>query len=148
MPRETEFFEDLVVDEEEMGTFTLSDREIIEFAEQFDPLPFHTDPDVAERSIFGGLVASGHHTTVETNRVLVENHFQDSAMQGALGIDNLRWKAPVRPGDQLTVNGVIKDKQDFNDRLGLGHGKVAVTNQAGETVLSMIGKLLFRKRGD
>lgn len=147
MPGEPQLFEDISIDDEQrMGSFSFTKEEIIEFAKQYDPLPFHTDPDAAEQSIFGGLIASGYHTTVKTNRALVENYFRNTAMQGALGIDDLRWKAPVRPGDRLTVNGVISDKQDFNDQLGLGLGDVTVINQAGDTVLTMTGKLLFRKR--
>ena len=129
-----------------MGTFSFTTEEIIEFAKQYDPLPFHTNPDVAEQSIFGGLIASGYHTTAKTNRALVKNYLNNTAMQGALGIDNLRWEAPVRPGDELGVTGVIVEKRDFSDQLGLGHGDVTVNNQSGETVLTMTGKLLFRKR--
>lgn len=147
MNDDTQFFEDISINnEQQMGSFTFTETEIIEFAQEYDPLPFHTDPDAAEQSIFGGLIASGYHTTVKTNRALVENYFRDTAMQGALGIDNLRWQAPIRPDDQLTVRGEIGEKQDFSEELGLGHGDVTVTNQNGETVLTMTGKLLFHKR--
>lgn len=147
MSDQIQYFEDLAEgDEREMGSFTFTEAEIIEFAEEFDPLPFHIDPDIAEESIFGGLIASGYHTTVKTNRTLVENYFGDTAIQGGLGLDDLRWHAPVRPGDELTTHGVIGDKQAFNAHLGLSTGDVRVVNQTGETVLTMSGKLLFRKR--
>lgn len=144
---DVQYLEDLSLDDERtMGTFSLDEADIVRFAERYDPLPFHTDPERAADSLFGGLVASGFHTTVEANRVLVENFFGATSMRGALGLDELRWHAPVRPGDELTVVGRLVEKEPFNDELGLGRGRVTVDNEAGETVLSMDGLLLFGRR--
>ncbi len=86
----------------ELGTYPpLSDAEIVQFARQWDPQPFHVDAERARESMFGGLVASGWHTGAIAMRLLVDGLLSRSASQGSPGLDHLRFRRPVRPGDQI-----------------------------------------------
>jgi acyl dehydratase len=141
-----DYFEDLTVGETaEFGTYEVTADEMTSFAEEYDPQPFHTDPDAAAESPFGGLVASGWHTASMTMRLLVDNHLSEGAARGALGVDDLRWRRPVRPGDELAVRTEIVDKADWDDENGLV--SVGITTEAdGEEVLTMVGLVLYERR--
>ena len=141
-----DYFEDLTVGETaEFGTYEVTADEMTGFAEQYDPQPFHTDPEAAAETPFGGLVASGWHTASMTMRLLVDNHLSEGAARGALGVDDLRWRRPVRPGDELTVWTEIVDKEDWDDENGLV--SVEITTEAdGAEVLSMVGLVLYERR--
>src|SRR5438094_3403131 len=90
----------------ESQTFAVPAKEIIEFAEKFDPQKFHLNAKSAERSIFKGLIASGWHTAAITMRLFVKTlNFAEGAI--GLGVDELRWPNPVRPGDALEVGTEI-----------------------------------------
>ncbi|QLH77508.1 MaoC family dehydratase [Halosimplex rubrum] len=141
-----EYFEDLTVgDTDEYGSYEVTAAEITDFAERYDPQPFHTDPEAAADSPFGGLVASGWHTAAMTMRLLVDNHLSEGATRGGLGVDELRWRRPVRPDDELTVTTEIVDKDGWDGESGLA--SVAVTTEAdGEEVLSMVALVLYERR--
>ncbi|WP_415380872.1 MaoC family dehydratase [Halosimplex sp. TS25] len=141
-----QYFEDLAVGETaEFGSYEVTAEEITTFAERYDPQPFHTDPEAAADSPFGGLVASGWHTAAMTMRLLVDNHLADGATRGALGVDELRWRRPVRPGDELVVRTEIVGKDDWDEDNGLV--SVAITTEAdGEEALSMVGLVLYERR--
>jgi acyl dehydratase len=91
------------------GPIVVDEAEVIDFARRYDPQPFHVDPDAAARSPFGGLIASGWHTGAMMMRVLVDRFFSPVAGLGSPGIDELRWSAPVRPGDRLYVKVTVTD---------------------------------------
>ncbi|EMA48952.1 MaoC domain-containing protein dehydratase [Halococcus morrhuae DSM 1307] len=141
-----DYFEDVEVGE--MRTFGERDvtrAEILEFAERYDPQPFHTDESAASDSLFGGLIASGWHTAAMTMELLVTNVFADSAATGALGVDELRWPNPVRPGHVLSVRTEVIDTEPWDEELGLV--KSRTTTLAGETeVMSMVGLVLYERR--
>src|SRR5438309_8589823 len=100
-------------------TFAVPAREIIEFAEKFDPQKFHLNAKSAERSIFKGLVASGWHTAAITMRLFVKTlNFAEGAI--GLGVDELRWPNAVRPGDVLQVETEILEARDSRSRPGYG----------------------------
>jgi acyl dehydratase len=141
-----DYFEDLTVGETtEFGTYEVTADEMTSFAEEYDPQPFHTDPDAAAESPFGGLVASGWHTASMTMRLLVDNHLSEGATRGALGVDDLRWRRPVRPGDELAVRTEIVDKADWDDENGLV--SVGITTEADDQeVLTMVGLVLYERR--
>ena len=142
-----DYFEDLTVGETaEFGTYEVTADEMTSFAEQYDPQPFHTDPEAAAETPFGGLVASGWHTASMTMRLLVDNYLSEGAARGALGVDDLRWRRPVRPGDELTVRTEIVDKEDWDDENGLVSVEIT-TEVDGEAVLSMVGLVLYECRG-
>jgi len=113
----TRYAEDLSVgDEFAFGIHTVTKREIIEFAEQFDPQPFHTDEAAAAESIFGGLVASGWHVVALTNRKLIDSVFSVVALQGGHGTDRVRFHRPTRSGDTLSGTAEIVDITDPESR--------------------------------
>lgn len=139
-------FEDLTVgDTEQFGEYTVTREEIIGFAEQFDPQPFHVDPEAAADSPFGGLVASGWHTACLTMRLVVEGYLLDAATHGALGVDELRWRAPVRPGDTLTAHTEIEATEPWSDAAGKADVRIE-TRVEGDVVCSMVGLVLFARR--
>lgn len=123
--------------------------EIIAFAQRYDPQYFHTDPEAAARSVYGGLIASGWHTAALTMRRLVENYLSSVASLGSPGIDELRWIRPVRPADALSVRVTVleaKRSRSKPDR-GVVHSLIEVSNQRGELVMSLkaINLLLCRE---
>ena len=86
------------------GIFSVNEEEIVSFAEQFDPQPFHVDPGAAARGPFGGLIASGWHTAALVMRQLVDHYLPAEASLGSPGLDEMRWPDPVRPGiDEVQV---------------------------------------------
>ncbi|MFB6211342.1 MAG: MaoC family dehydratase [Halobacteriales archaeon] len=138
-------FEDATVgDTRTFGSYTVTKAEIIEFAEQYDPQPFHTDETAAQESMFGELVASGWHTAAMTMRMLVDHELEDSNTLGSTGIDELRWPTPVRPGDVLSVRREIIDTEpEWREGLGRVQSHVETHNDDGEVVLSMIGNGIY-----
>ncbi|EMA41430.1 MaoC family dehydratase [Halococcus hamelinensis] len=142
-----ECFEDIEVgDEQSFGSRDVTREEILEFAERYDPQSFHTDEAAASESLFGGLIASGWHTASMTMRMLVENVFEDSAATGAVGVDELRWPNPVRPGDTLSVHTEVEGTEPWNEGLGLVRSRTTTLNQDDEVVLSMVGLSLYERR--
>jgi len=107
-----DYFEDIAVGDTQVhGTYDVTAAEIVEFAEQYDPQPFHTDPEAATESAFGELVASGWHTASMCMRLYVDGILTDRAGMGARGVDELRWRQPVRPGDELRIETEVLDKR-------------------------------------
>jgi acyl dehydratase len=141
------YFEDLEVGQQEsFGTYEVTESEIREFAGQYDPQPMHLDPEAAEASMFGEIVASGWHTAAICMRLLVENYLADAAAMGSPGVDGLRWHEPVRPGDELTVETEIVGKRPSESRpdRGLVRVDVGVRTDGGTLVMSM-ESLVFRE---
>jgi len=91
------------------GSVSVSEDEIVSFARQFDPQPFHVDPGAAARGPFGGLIASGWHTAALVMRQLVDHYLPEEASLGSPGLDEMRWPDPVRPGDTLRVRASVVD---------------------------------------
>lgn len=120
---------------------------IIQFARQFDPQPFHLDPATAEKTILGGLVASGWHTAALSMRLFVETMNVDGEIIG-LGVDELRWPNPVRPGDQLAVEIEILDARVSKSRPGFGIIRIrnVTKNQRNEIVQSFAASAMLPAR--
>ena len=143
------YFEDFKVGEViEGGARTVTKDEIIAFAREFDPQPFHTDEAAARASLYGGIIASGWHSGSLMMRLFYESLFRDCASMGSPGIDELRWLKPVRPGDTLrlrtTVLEVIESRSK-PDR-GLVRTFCELLNQDGEVVMSIKPVNFFRRR--
>ncbi|MGO8917648.1 MAG: MaoC family dehydratase [Stellaceae bacterium] len=144
------YFEDFRVGEVlALGSRQVSEAEIIAFAREFDPQPFHTDPERARSSAFGGLVASGWHTAALFMRLIVDGFVSTIAeSMGSPGIDKLEWLKPVRPGDtltgRLTILEVIpsKSRPDRGTIKSLGE----VLNQRGEVVMTIRNVGFFGRR--
>jgi acyl dehydratase len=140
IPAEQRYFEDYVAGSvHEFGAITVAADEVIAFARRFDPQPFHTDPDAAQQSIFGGLIASGWHTAALMMRLIVENYLSQVASLGSPGVDELRWLKPVRPGDTLSVRVTTLEtncSRSKPDR-GIVRSFIEVLNQHREVVMSV-----------
>lgn len=135
----TRTFED--IDDGEVhgvGSFEATEAEMREFAERYDPAPFHVDPDAAADSMYGGIIASGWYTASACMRLLVEGFFSDARSMGSFGIEELRWPTPVRPGDTIDVEIAVVDKTPSSSRDDRGYieNVVTGTNQDGEEVIS------------
>lgn len=143
------YFEDYVVGaSREIGSAEIGQDEIIEFAQRYDPQPIHVDPVWAASGPFGGIIASGWLTAAVTMRILVPNFLSAATSIASPGIDELRWHAPVRPGDRLRIKvTVIEARRSASkpDR-GLVRSLVEVANQRGEAVMSMKGLNMVRCR--
>ena len=143
------YFEDVEVGRtERFGRYEVTAEEIIEYARQFDPQPFHVDVDAARQSMFGGLIASGWHTGAMFIRMICEHAVPNAATTGAIGFDDLKWLKPVRPGDVLSVETRVKEKVDRPSRHGVGTVKIEgrVLNQRDETVMTLTSLVLYRRR--
>jgi acyl dehydratase len=142
-------FEDMEVGtSREIGKHTFTREEIVEFAQKFDPQPFHLDEAAAAASPFRGLVASGWHTCSVMMGMLVRNVLGDSTSMGSPGIDEIRWLKPVRVGDTITMMNVIVDKrvsQSKPDR-GIVSTRWEGINQHGETVITVSSNGMFGLR--
>src|SRR5208337_3481909 len=111
-PINDRYFEDYVPgDVHEFGSIVAEEKEMIAFARRFDPQPFHTDPEAAKQSIFGGLIASGWYTAGLAMRLLVDNYISRVASLGSPGADEVRWRKPVRPGDTLSIRVTLLESK-------------------------------------
>jgi len=119
------------------GSVSVSEDEIVSFARQFDPQPFHVDPAAAARGPFGGLVASGWHTAALVMRQLVDHYLPEEASLGSPGLDEMRWPDPVRPGDTLRVRASVVEARRSLSKPDRGIMKTAIeaVNQDGRTVM-------------
>ena len=130
-----------------MGRHTFSEEEILEFGRRFDPQPFHTDPDAAKESAFGGLVASGWHTCSVAMRLMVESVLNKTRSLGSPGVENVRWLKPVRPGDTLEYSWIILESRPASRKgVGLVKSRWEASNQRGELVFTMEGWGMFGRR--
>jgi acyl dehydratase len=130
------------------GTVRIDEQQIKVFAEQFDPQPFHLDDKAACQSLFGGLAASGWHTAAITMRLLVESEVTPAGGILGVGVDELRWPRPVRPGDQLHVESEVLDVRPSESRPNQGLIRVRATtlNQNGQAVQVFVANLLVARR--
>ncbi len=144
------YFEDIEIGDvyELDGEYQVTRTEIKEFAEQYDPQPFHLDEEAAEDSLFGSLAASGWHTASMCMRLLVEEFLNPETSMGARGIDSLRWKHPVYPGDTLRVEVEILDKRVSESRPEMGHVRTQLTgyNQHDDAVIEWVSLGMHRRR--
>ena len=143
------YFEDFEPGQDiDLGTRTVTEDEIVAFAREFDPQPFHVDRDAAAESIFGGVIASGWHTCSMMMRMVVDGLMNRSASMGSPGLDGVRWLAPVRAGDTLNVRYrtvQVKASTSKPDR-GVVWSKWVAINQHGETVCTVEGMGMFGRR--
>jgi len=132
----------------EFGPATITEEEIILFGKSFDPQVFHTDPEKAKETVYGGLIASGWHTCSLFMRLYVEYYLPGPASLGSPGVDEIRWLKPVRPGDKLTLRvrvHKVKPSRSKPDR-GVLYSFCEMLNQENEVVVSMMGLNLIRYR--
>jgi acyl dehydratase len=137
-PTQVRYFEDL-----EIGSRTLTERvevteeEILAFARVYDPQPMHLDPEAAQRGLYGGLIASGWHTAaLVMGMVARARPFGEAEVLG-LGVDQLEWPSPVRPGDTIQAETEVVSARISRSKPAYGIVKVQITtrNQRGEVVM-------------
>ena len=144
------YFEDLEVGAEtDFGSYDVTREEVLEFARKYDPQPFHLSDEEAAKTHFGRIAASGWHTAAMTMAVIARHVVADEqAGLGSPGIDELRWKRPVYPGDTLHVRGKIVDKTPSRSRPDMGsfRTETMVTNQHDQPVMTFTSIVLIRRR--
>lgn len=146
---EDRYFEDYQVGAVyEYGYVTLDEAEIVAFALRFDPQPMHIDPQFAAAGPFGGVIASGWHTAGVLMRMIADHYLSKVASLASPGIDELRWPAPVRPGDSLKLRATVVEarlSRSKPDR-GLVRTHAELLNQDGSVVLSLVAMNLLLRR--
>ena len=143
------YFEDFAVGQTfDLGSRKLEADEIVAFAREYDPQPFHTDERAAAATPFGGLIASGWHTAAVFMRLYCDGLLNDTASLGSPGVDELRWLHPVRPGDTLTGSLTVLETRPSSTRPNRGTILLgcSLTNQDGVEVLTMRARGLFGRR--
>ena len=143
------YLEDFAVGEvTEFPPRQVSEDEIIAFARDYDPQPFHLDKEAAKQSLFGGLCASGWHTAGMMMRMLVDHMIGQSASMGSPGVDQLRWLKPVFPGDTLHLRGEVLEVRPSRSKpdRGVVTARYEMRNQKGEPVLTMTSKGMYGRR--
>ena len=145
----TYFWEDMAVGQvRDLGTITPTREEIIAFASQFDPQPFHLDDAAGEASVFGGLCASGWHTCSMAMRLMVTNFLQQTSSLGSPGLESIQWKKPVYANDTLRLQTTVLETKPMGRRpdVGMTRNLWEMFNQHGDKVLHMEGWGMFRRR--
>jgi acyl dehydratase len=131
-----------------LGSTSFTEQEIVDFARIYDPQSFHVDREAAKNSAFGGLIASGWQIGAKLMRLFVDNHVDPRTALGSPGLDELRWLKPVRPGDTLSAWVECAAKAPSKSKLDRGviHTQWIATNQNGETVMTVKGINLVRRK--
>lgn len=142
------WFEDWSVGDSFVGeeTYVMEQERMIEFAREFDPQPFHTDPELAKDTSYGELVASGWHTGSAMMRLITQ--FVGESSMGAAGVDELRWPQPVRPREELSLTWTVLDTRASASKPDRGIVKVRqeLHNQDQELVMSGISIMFIKTR--
>jgi len=144
------YLEDLSVGERLITpSMEVTEAGAISFADAYDPQPMHNDPRTATRGPFGGLIVSGWHTTAMVMRLIVDTNPLGGAPVLGLGVDQIRWPNPLRPGDTIHAELEITSITPSESKPGFGIVRLNVTalNQRGEAVLTMNPNLWVARRG-
>jgi acyl dehydratase len=132
----------------ETAARALSEEDIVRFAREYDPQPYHTDAEAARSTPFGGLIASGWQTCGVTMRQMCDGYLLESSCVGSPGLEELRWLKPVRPGDALRLKTTVLESRPSatQPRRGTVLFLWETCNQNAEVVLSMRGRQMFLRR--
>ncbi len=142
-------FEDFPVGH--FGTFGprhVTREEIIAFAREYDPQPMHLDDAAADASMLKGLSGSGWHLCSLIMRMMFDGFIGHTQSLGSPGVDEMRWMAPFRPGDDLTLDVEIAQARISNSRpsTGIVTFKCSVRNAAGEMLADMVSPIIVKRR--
>jgi acyl dehydratase len=143
------YLEDLHVgDRFGSDTIAVTSESIIAFARDFDPQQFHLDAKAAEQSIFKGLAASGWHTAAMSMKLFITGELKLAGGSVGLGVDELRWPQPVRPGDVLRLETEILDVRASRSKPDRGIIRIrnVTTNQGGEVVQTFTAFVMVLRR--
>jgi acyl dehydratase len=130
------------------GRVQVEKDDIVAFAKQYDPQPFHLDEEAARKSIFGRLVASGWHTAALTMSLIARSEYRPVGGTVGLGFDGLRWPTPVLPGDELHIETEVLEMRPSKSRpdRGLMKMRTRTLNQHGQVVQEVIGNAMVPRR--
>ena len=141
-------FDDLSIGQEfRFGTMSMPLEEVLDFARRWDPQPFHTDEARAREGPFDGLIASGIHTLAAAFGHMIRTGFVEEVSMGGAGLD-VRWPAPVRPGDEIAVTGRVAELTPSRSRPDRGTVKILYTGTRvadGVAVIEIIATHIFRR---
>ena len=143
------YFEDFEAGQEyRFGPHQVTRQEIVAFAAEFDPQPFHLDEAAASDTLLGGLAASGWHTCALFMKMVALGWLNDSASMGSPGIDSLKWKRPVRPGDVLSGRTIVLATRLSKSRPDRGFLSVRheVVNARQEPVMLVEHSIMIERR--
>jgi acyl dehydratase len=132
----------------EYGSRTLSEPEIIAFAREWDPQRFHTDPEAARETPYGGIIASGWHTGSVMMRMMCDGYLNESSCIGSPGIEDWRLPLPVHPGDTLRYRGTVLETRPSVSKpdRGIVKWRWELLNQRDEVAVSLAGTQFFLRR--
>jgi acyl dehydratase len=132
----------------QLGLIKPTREDIIAFAKQFDPQPFHLDDEAAKASVFGALCASGWHTCALAMRLMVTEFLCHTSSMGSPGLENIKWLKPVFPDDELRLQTTVLETKPMGKRpdIGMTRNLWEMFNQHGDKVLQMEGWGMFRRR--
>ena len=145
-PIDDRYFEDYVEGAvHRCGSIAVEADEIVAFAKLYDPQSFHTDPEAAKRSQFGGLIASGWHTCAIAMRLATDAALHDSESFASPGVEKIRWPNPVRPGDELRLKATVIETRRARSQptLGILRWRWHLFNASGDEVLDLEATSLF-----
>lgn len=143
------YFEDMAIGSQlDLGTYHVTREEIIAFAQQFDPAPFHLDEAAGRASMLGGLAASGWHVCAMSMRMVCDAYLLDSASEGSPGLEECRWMAPVLAGDTLSGHLLVESARLSSSRPGIGliGFRCNLFNQDGRQVMTYTNIGMSRTR--
>src|SRR4051794_13106052 len=132
----------------EYGPRLVTRAEILAFASEFDPQPMHLDEDAGRGSMLGGLAASGWHMSCLIMRLIADGFLLESSSMGSPGVEEVRWLAPLRPGDRVTVRANVVEARVSNSRPDRGFVKFRfeIVDQNGTLLMTLISPLMLGRR--
>ena len=132
----------------DLGSFDVTREEIVEFAQKYDPFPFHIDDEAAKATVFGGIISSGWLTALVWLRLMHKNFVCYETVLGSPGHEEMVWPTPVRPGDRLTGTVEIKESRVSKSKPNLGFVRYTakLTNQNNDEVFMTTSTLIVKSR--
>jgi len=133
----------------DVGEYTMTKEEIVAFAQQWDPQPFHLDEQAAAATMFGGLIASGWHVALIMMRMMLRSEFISAETSlGSPGFDGLKWLMPVRPGDRLSGTVEVTNVRISRSKPGIGFVTTVarLRNQSNEEVYWLNSTAIVKSR--
>ena len=146
---ELKFVEDYKAgDRFELGQFEVTREEVVEFAQKYDPFPFHVDDEAAKATVFGGIISSGWLTALVWLRLMHSHFLCYETVLGSPGHEEMLWPTPVRPGDRLSGTVEIKESRVSKSKPELGFVRytATLTNQENDDVFVTTSTLMVKSR--
>ena len=143
------YAEDFEVGEKfDLGRYHVTREEIVDFAQKYDPFPFHVDEEFASKTVFGGIISSGWLTSLVWLRLMHKNFLEYETVLGSPGHEEVKWPTPVRPDDQLEGTLEVLEQRVSSTRpdLGFVRYRATLTNQNDETVFYTTSTMIIKPR--